>query len=71
MPQVTEAMIRERQQKNELGSILAREGIPQLEEDVYMQRKGLVNELIESQHIHQELDKINKELSSFKIQTRP
>jgi hypothetical protein len=28
MPQVTEAMIRERQHKNELGSILAREGIP-------------------------------------------
>ena len=52
MPQVTEAMIREKQHKNELGSILAREGIPQLEEDVYMQRKGLVNELIESQHIH-------------------
>lgn len=71
MPEITEAMIRERERKNELGAILAREGIPKIEEEINRERKGLVNELIESQHIHQELDRINRDLSATRVQTRP
>jgi hypothetical protein len=64
VPGLSDAIERERERRVELGNVLSTERIMKIEETANFGREGLVNELIESAHIHSELEKIKKDLSN-------